>query len=683
MSFKNLFNPNSIAIVGIEEQNFAYSMLTNLLDYGYKGKIYPVSSTLSEVDNLSCFKSIEEVQDNLDLVCIFAQPESIISILGLSAQKSAKYAIIVSGGFGEKGDDGAKIQKEILVAAKNLGIRLIGPNSLGVVSTRNQLNLSLALAKPIRGDIAFISQSGAFLTAGLDIAMAGNLGFSHFATLGNKSDLNENELLEYFIEDSETKVIGMYLEDFVDGKRFIELAKKTNKPIVVFKAGESDLSVEAITSHTGSMTGSFQVFETAMRENGIAIAKDIDELFQLLKGFSWIKQPLGNRVSIITNAGGPGAIATDFLVKNNLQLAQIDDHNPLDLLADADASKYVSAVERFAQDEEVDSILVLLTPQSITDLEGITNRLAECIRKQDKPIIPIFLGGTHIEMSLKVFNENKILCFDDISEAVNILAKLTFNSNNRISQPTLDQLGVKKGLNRDLVAKFVGNISQALPEDITIKLAEEIGINLPKQLVVENISDAKKFAEGKYPVVIKATSEDISHKTNEKAIYLNIENKEDLEESFRELRHMLKENHKIESPRILIQEQLADGTELFVGVKRDGASNVYEIGSKGFGHLLTFGEGGIYTEIYKDLAYSLVPTNKERLVEAFEGTKIFQIIKGARGKDMLAMDKFIELILKVQQLVILYPEIESLDINPAILDKNDVKCVDIKIFVKN
>lgn len=702
MKLDFLFNPKSIAIVGVssDPKKLGSVVLTNLISSGYEGSIFPVNPKYEELYGLKCYQKVSDIEHEVDLICVVVPNELVNSVIEDAGLKQVKGAVVITAGFGESGEKGAQLEKEVMETARKHNIRIMGPNCLGEIVTKSKINLSFAASNALSGNIAFLSQSGAFLTAMLDMSLEKNLGFSHLVSIGNKSDIGENEFIEEWLMDDEVKAIGAYLEDIEAGHKLVEIYKKSGnkKPFVIFKPGESEESQKAISSHTGSIAGSYEVFETAMQQSGISVAKDINDMFNFLLGFSWSKLPKGNRVGIITNAGGPGVITTDYLSKNDLVLAQIDQniqrslaeklpfnastHNPVDLIGDANAERYRNALEALMKDDNVDSIIILLTPQIVTEVEDTAKIIINASKITEKPIVPIFIGGKYISFALQRFYDEKITAFKDISEGVETLAALyKYAKHTQKNEINIEEI-LNKGMNKDEVQKYTDLETKALPENVVTILAQEVLIELPKQALISNIEEGIQFANSIYPVVLKATTDVIAHKTDQKALYLNIKNEEELRQSYIELTDMIKHSFNILEPKVLIQEQITANEEIFIGATRDGNSEVYLAENSGFGHLIAFGKGGIYTEVYKDIGYTITPTSKEEIEEALRKTKVYKIIEGARGKDKLAFDKLVELIEKVQRLVLLYPEIESLDINPVLLTTNRAVTVDLKIFVR-
>jgi acetyltransferase len=708
-SLEFLFNPKSIAIVGVSEDptKLGSVLLSNLVDAKYEGKIYPVNPKHTQLYGFKTYSSVSQIPEVVDLVCIVVPAQFVKDILEDSGKKGVQGAVIISAGFSELGNEGAKIEEELYQISQKYNIRILGPNCLGAIVPSNNINVSFAASRPADGNIAFFSQSGAFCTAMLDMSLEKNVGFSHFISFGNKVDINENDLIKDWLNDDRVKVIGGYIEEIESGHKMIDIyqASETRKPLVLFKPGDSQEAQKAISSHTGSLAGSMQTFRTAMEQSGIILATEVNQMFNLMMSFSWSKIPKGNRVAIVTNAGGPGIIATDAIVRKGLKMAEISEDskqaiksflpptasviNPVDVIGDALAERYRAPIDILIKDDNVDCILVILTPQLVTQIEDTAKLIINTAKLSKKPIYTVFLGGKYVSFGLQRLYDEKIPAFRYIDEAVDVISSMykyqQYGDSNKDTeiQNNLLNSNLAKGKYSSQIKQLLADEVVALPEDLAVKLVDEVGIVLPKQIVTSSINEAIDFAKDYYPVVLKATTEIIAHKTDQKALYLNIKNEEELRSSFEELITMIRSTFNVENPEILIQEMIMADEEIFIGANRDGTSNVYENNQPGFGHLLAFGKGGIYTEVYKDIAYSLVPAKRTDIESALTGTKVFQIINGARGKEKLAMDKLVDMIESIQELVLLYPEIESLDINPVLLTKDRAVCVDLKVFIKN
>lgn len=714
-SLDYFFSPKSIAVFGVSEDpsKLGSVVFNNLIFGGYEGKLYPINPKHTELYNIKAYSKITEIADEIELAVIVIPAQYVIDAIKDCASKGVKAVIIISSGFKEIGNYGAQLENEIISIAKNANMRIIGPNCLGVISPTTKLNASFATGMPSNGNIAFLSQSGAICTALLDRAIPDNLGFKDFVSFGNKADVNEVELIKLWANDEDVKVIGAYLEEIKYGRDFIDAIKKCEgkKPVIILKPGQTEQAKKAIASHTGSLAGSIETFKTALEQNNVIEAKDFNQMYTLLMSFAWGKKPLGRNVAIVTNAGGPGIIATDQIIKNGLNIASLSEqtesslrevlppsastHNPVDVIGDALADRYRNAIDILAKADEVDAIFVLITPQLVTQIEDTTRSIILASRKYDKPIYPVLLGKKHMLPAVQDFLDNKIPVFTDVTEAVEQLVifvdylEKTANQKNMLNTLDLTQIKTNRAIrslieNNDIeILGDKSNKTQILSEELTYKIAIEAGLPMTTQKVTTNLDDALSFARNIYPVVIKATNRAIPHKTDKKALYANINNDQELISAYQQLENTIRAvqgNDLQQNIEVLIQKQIAYKEQFFIGANRDGHINVYEKNKPGFGHLLTYGQGGIYTEIYKDIVYSLVPTDAKTILANLSKTNIFKILSGARGNPPLPIEKVVRAILAVQYIVLLYPEIISIDINPLLITQENVFAVDVKIF---
>jgi acetyltransferase len=621
------------------------------------------------------------------------------------AKKGVKSVMIISAGFGEVGEEGKKIETEIVNVARAAGIRILGPNIIGVINTENNMNSSWMQLSPERGDIAFLSQSGAFCTGVLDMSLKKNLGFYNFCSIGNKSDINELDLVSYWLADDHVKVIGTYLEEVNSGYQLMKLINthQNKKPVLLFKPGRSDEAKQAIASHTGSMAGSTETIQAAYAQSNLIEVNTATELLSDFMTFSWSKEAKGKRIAIITNAGGPGIMATDKIIENGLELAVLSEdtktklkgvlpdaannHNPVDILGDALAERYLQATEIILQDPNVDCILYIVTPQYITQIEDTAKMIIRTKKFTDKPVFAAFLGEKYISIALERMYDAHVPAFNEIDiavKAISDLVKYYTTLNNYSEKYSIVANDLNKGNWVKDIQSLISTQTEinALSDDLVNKLTYEVGLDIPKQLVVGNLEQALSFSQSLYPVVIKATNKDIAHKTDFKALYTNLNNENELTTSYNTLMQTIKDKTGNQNPQILVQEQINAQEEIFIGSNREGSADVYEsFQNKGFGHLIVMGKGGIYTEVYKDLAYQLLPSNRDELKQAFLRTKVSKIILGTRGQEPLALEKIVDTLEKIQRLLLLYPMITSIDINPLLITKERAVSVDIKIFV--
>ncbi|MCA9385556.1 acetate--CoA ligase family protein [Candidatus Dojkabacteria bacterium] len=695
-----LFNPRSIAIVGISEnpQKIGSVLYANIKAAEFAGEIALINPKHQTLYGESVYSSIKFVPFEIELVCIAIPAEYIEPVIDECIEKHVNSIVIVSAGFSDYDEKGAQLEERIIEKTKKAGIRVLGPNCLGLIVPPSKLNASFAASNAYDGNIGFLSQSGAMCTALLDMSLSKNLGFSHFVSFGNKPDISELDLLQEWIKDDQVQVIGGYLEEVTDGQELVKLAQKTTKPIILFKPGMSDEAKSAISSHTGALAGSSQVITTAFEQSGIIQVHETQSLFNYLMTFSWVHPPEGNNVAIITNAGGPGIIATDDIIHNGLKLAKLSEetqqaiaetlpptagtHNPIDVIGDAQAQQFEGPLKILIHDEQVNAIILIVSPQLVTQIEETAKLIVNTVSITKKPIIPVFLGGKHVEHGKEILNEHHIPAFSTVHEAVSCLAQLYhFRSFQMNKHKYLTNQLPKRSLNPSIVLK-PSNDFGAIEEIKTMQLLEEFAFDTPAQILTDDYEEAKEFLAKHMSVVIKPTTKDLIHKTEEKTVFIDVQSSKDLELHFKEIQEILHKHTTSPKPTVLVQEYIPDAEEFFIGAKRDGTEQVYELDAPGFGHLLTFGKGGIYTEVYKDIVFALAPTTQEYIEKKLKETNVWEILNGARGLQPKAVNKVIETILSIQTLLLNYPEIESLDLNPLLVTENRAIAVDMKIFIK-
>jgi len=705
-----LFYPNSIAVVGVssDPRKLSSIFFTNLIDAGYKGGLYPVNPKYDNLFGYQCYKSVSSIPNEVDQVAILIPSQFVLDVVKDCAAKGVKSIMIISAGFGESGPEGEALEQEVVKVAKEAGIRILGPNIIGVVNTAFKLNSSWMQLFPKEGNISFLSQSGAFCTAILDISLRRNLGFYNFCSVGNKADINELDLINHWYKDEKAKVIGAYLEEIAHGYDLHKYLSITDpiKPIILLKPGRSEEAVKAIASHTGSLAGTSEIIDALVSQTNIVYTESSNELLDDLMSFSWSKQVKGNRVAVITNAGGPGIMATDAIVGNGLEMAQLSEttkeelkkilpaaasvHNPVDVLGDASADRYQQASDIVLKDENVDAVMFILTPQYITEIEDTAKTIIRLKRFSAKPLFAVFLGQKYVDIGIERLFDAHVPVFNEIEFAAKAISDL-YGFHQMLNSRDLDTNSkifndfeslINKGIyNQEIEHHASKGDGVSVPDTLAFKMAKESGLDMPAQELCTNLDQAKLFAGAHFPVVVKIPNEFLAHKTEEKALKVNIKDEEELATAFSELQATLDKIGQSGKP-LLVQEMIKAEQEFFIGSNRDGDSTVYNGGKSGFGHLIVYGQGGIYTEIFKDLTHTLVPASRTMFEAKLAKTKIDKILNGARGLEPLAKDKVIDALMAVQKLVALYPKIASLDINPLLVTQDRAVAVDIKIYLK-
>ncbi|OGB77045.1 hypothetical protein A2476_02895, partial [candidate division CPR3 bacterium RIFOXYC2_FULL_35_7] len=595
----------------------------------------------------------------------------------------------------EQGKKGLDLENDILRLKGEYKFRILGPNCLGFINTLQNLNATFAANLPNKGNVAFMSQSGAIATSILDMAEEVNLGFSYFVSLGNKLDLNESDFLDIWASDKKLKSIFAYLEDVRSGKHFLQKAREVGyeKPIIVLKPGETAEGKKAISSHTGSLAQDQKIINTGFEQNGLIHVDSIQEFFNLMLIFNNFPVPFGDRIAIITNAGGPAVIATESLIKQQLQLAKfsqvtiknlgenlpstINIRDPLDVIGDALSDRYEWALHNLVNDKNIDTILVLLTPQFMTEIKKTANVIVKYAKQKKKLILTSFIGGVNVEKGIDILQKNKVAQFKYPSEAIKALSKLIKYEKWKVQNARRNKfyqftaIPIHHKLKVEEIFRHKQN--EYLKDAEAFKILNLYDVPTAQVYVAKNKQTAKNYLELlKYPVVMKLSSSKLIHKTDYSGVILNVKNEKELLKNFDDLvkkaRKYVLEKY-IEG--VLIQEMLPEGLEIIIGVKKD----------PNFGHLLMFGSGGIYTEVYKDVAFRIIPTDKISIDKMITETKINKILQGLRGKsyDVSAIK---DILIKIQQLVIDFPQISELDLNPLIIGQDFTKVVDVKIKIE-
>ncbi|MDK2781202.1 MAG: hypothetical protein PWR13_230 [Archaeoglobi archaeon] len=683
---EGMFNPDSIAVIGASRDvgSVGHSILMNLKKT-YRGRIYPVNPKAETIEGLKCYKSVKEIPDKVGLAIIVVPNRIVPQVLEECGQKRVKYVIVISAGFRETGTEGARLERECLGIVKEYGMRMLGPNCLGIIDTHTPMNATFAAGMARKGNIAFMSQSGALCTAILDWTLVENVGFSKFVSLGNKADLNETDFLEVFHRDDNTEVILAYLEGIKEGRRFIELAREVSKkkPIIVLKSGTSTAGLRAVSSHTGTLAGSEVAYQTAFKQYGILRARSVEEMFDWARAFSTQPRINGNRIAIVTNAGGPGILATDACEKEGLRLARFSDetvkrlrealppaanfYNPVDVLGDARPDRYRKALEAVMEDERVDGVLCIVTPQAMTSSEEVAEVIVEISKKYRKPILCSFMGGELMEKGVRILRENGIPNYLDPERAAKTFkAMVTFEENRRKERGNF----VRFEVNREKVRRI---IDAARRKGITylgletLDILDAYGIPVVKSRIVKNEEEAVKASrELGYPVVMKILSPQIVHKSDVGGVVVGIQSDEEAKLSYNKIIENVKRYvPDAEIKGVLVQQMVSGGVETIVGSTKDAQ----------FDNMLMFGLGGIYVEVLKDVSFRLAPITREEAREMIDEIKSGKILKGYRGSKGYDIEAIQDVLLRVSQLITDFPEILELDINPLVVFENGKGCI--------
>ena len=677
------FNPKSVAVIGAStnSEKLGYAVVKNLLDGGYsqKGKVYPINPTATEILNFKAYPSVLNVPDPIDLAVIVIPYPLVPEALRTCGQKGIPSAIVISAGFREAGEEGLERELELVQICQEFNLRLIGPNCLGVIDSFTPLNASFAAGTPPSGPMAFMSQSGALGTAVLDIALAGRLGLSKFVSLGNKADVSEIDLLQTWVKDDHSKVILIYSEGMPSGQEFIRVAREVTrqKPVVAIKSGVTTAGSRAVSSHTGSLAGSEQAYQAAFQQAGILRADSMESLFDMSLALGYQPSLKGDRIAIITNAGGPGILATDALEKSGLSLARFELEtihaleqylpdaasaaNPVDVLGDAHADRYQFAFEKIFADPNVDGIMILLTPQAMTEIDATAQAIGSLSKKSSIPIIGCFMGESRIQSGIDILTSFGVPNYPFPERAANAFRAMSAYRTIR-SRPKLEytQFDVDKPAAKKVFDQVRAENRLSIGDAESRQILQAYGMRIPQSEIADSPEKAAAVA-GKigYPVVLKIASPDILHKTDIGGVKVGLQNATDVRDAYELM--VYRAQRYIPEARIwgcLVQEMApSGGLEILVGMNRDPQ----------FGPLITFGLGGIYVETLKDVTFRVAPLSRQEAQEMMMQVKAHALLDGVRGQPPMDKDAIVDTLLRISQLVQDFPDIIEMDINPLMV----------------
>ncbi|MCX7916698.1 MAG: acetate--CoA ligase [bacterium] len=689
---KYFFTPENVCLIGASTNpdKLGFKILKNLIEGGYKGKIFPVNPKADTILNLKSYKNVLEIPEVCELAIIVIPSELVCDVAEECGKKGIKGLIVISAGFKETGPEGRKKEERLKEIVRKYKMRLIGPNCLGVIDTKNKLNASFASEMPLEGKISFITQSGALGTAILDWAVKENVGLSKFISFGNKADVSEIDLIEEFEDDSDTDVILLYLEGVNDGKKFMEVTKRVSskKPIIVIKSGKTEKGTKTASSHTGSLSGSDTAFNSAIKQSGVIRANTVEELFDYALIFAC--QPIlkGKNIGIITNAGGPAVMAVDMIEEIGLTLAEFSTEtteklknflpsasnisNPVDILGDAQADRYERAIEFVISDDKVDGIIVILTPQVTTQIKETAECIAKTSKKYNKPVITCFMGGKRVEEGIKILKENKIPNYFSPERAIISLKAMYDYWRNLNEKPKgkVIKFKVEKEKVQEKINYFKNQKINTIGDIEGRGILSLYGINVINSFLAKDENECAEFLkenDGVY--VMKLVSPDIIHKTEAGGIKLNITNSEEAKRAFLEIINSAKKyKPDVKIIGVQIQPMIKNGVEVIIGINKDIQ----------FGHLIMFGLGGIYVELLKDVSFRLIPITDIDANNMIDEIKTSKILKGFRNIPKMDIEAIKETLLRVSQLILDFPEIKEMDINPLVVKEKGCTAVDVR-----
>lgn len=680
---EQFFNPQSVAVVGASRTpgKVGHDVLENLIDAGFDGPLYPINPKADEVQGLTAYSDVTEIGQPVDLAIIVIPSKYVLDVIDQCAEAGVGAVIVISAGFKEVGEEGAELERELARRCRRHGIRCIGPNCLGVISPPAGLNASFAATMPSAGNVAILSQSGALGTAVLDWfdgEEGQGLGISRFISYGNKADVDESDLIQALGQDVETDVILAYVESIDDGQKFMDIAREVTpkKPVVIFKSGRTSAGARAASSHTGSLAGSDRAYDAAFHQCGVLRAESAAQFFDYLIAFSRQNPPQGPSIAVVTNAGGPGIMATDAIESTHLQMATLSEtttelfqqnlpaesniHNPVDVIGDAKSDRYETAIDGVIDDPGVDALLTILTPQTSTEIEKTARVLGMVAEETDKTILASFMGGKCSQTGGAILRDVGVPNFPHPERAVAMLDGMyRYSARGRTTDEPAPDLDFDDAAIENALTQAARAGMDELGERQAQQIIRSTGLRLPETTLAPDADSAARAAEQTgYPVVMKISSDDILHKSDAGGVKVGLEDPQQVRDAFDTIMDSARTyDPEAQIDGVLVQEMITGGTEVIVGMNRDPQ----------FGPLIMFGLGGIYVEVLKDVAFRVAPLTADDAREMIEEIQSAEILKGFRGEEPRDLDALADAILRLSQLAVSYPQLAECDMNPLLV----------------
>ncbi|MDY6838015.1 MAG: acetate--CoA ligase family protein [Thermodesulfobacteriota bacterium] len=677
---EHFFNPSSIAVVGASQNpgKIGYDILNNIVRYGFEGAVYPINPKAEEILGRQAFPDLVSVPSQIDLAIVALPSPAVTEVIEQCGKKKVDSVVIITAGFKEIGPEGGRLEEALAVRARELGLRVIGPNCLGIIDTASALNASFAAGMPLDGHIGFFSQSGAMCVAILDWALGENVGFSRFVSLGNKMDISETQIMLSMEHDENTRVILGYLESIEDGPLFMKAARQVskNKPIIIIKSGTTSAGAKAASSHTGALAGSEHAYSAAFKQSGIIRAESMQSLFRYAVAFASQPLPNGPSLGIITNSGGPGILAADACEKSSLHLSPIrketaDElrsflpptasvYNPVDIIGDASAERYDRTLEVILRDPAIHAVLILLAPTAAQDPDAVARGIVRLAKDSDKPVMTAFMGEKKVKGARKILQDHAIPSYEYPEDAIAALdAMLCYRRAQEEPERRYQHFEADSGRVRQIFSSVIGQHRHDLIEKEAREVLKAYGFRLPENRIARTTKEAVEAAsEIGYPVVMKIASPDVLHKSDMGGVRVKLEDETMVEDAFFDITA----NIQLRQPDarilgVMVQEMIPQGKEVILGITRDIQ----------FGPMVMFGLGGIYVEVLKDVAFRIAPLSVEEADAMIREIRAFPLLRGVRGEAPADIKGIREALLRLSQLAMDFPEIIEGDINPLLV----------------
>ncbi len=696
-NLNRIFRPRHVAVVGASEKtgSIGNALMKNLVDGRFSGTVLPVNPKYKSIHGHACNKSVLALESGVDLAVIATPMHGVPDIINECVEKKVGGAVIISAGGKEIGAQGREIEEKIQGIAHNGGLRIVGPNCMGIIRPGVNLNASFAPEMPKAGNLAFVSQSGAICTAILDLALKERIGFSHFVSIGSMLDVDFGDMIDFLGNDSSAKSILLYIESLTNFRKFMSAARSVSriKPIIVLKSGRSPAGAKAAASHTGAMAGEDAVYDAAFKRAGIVRVDTIEELFDCAELMAKQPRPHGHRLAILTNGGGPGVMAVDTLARHGQEPAPLDPEtlqafdallpefwsrgNPIDILGDASAERFDRSLSICFNSKNLDGVLVILAPQALTDPLSVAKTLAAAIQKRRFPVFACWMGGKRIAAAVDVLNTAGIPTYDTPERAVRaFLYMVSYARNHEMLLEVPAKIAGDMAFDQKKAGSLIdGAPNQGFMSELDAnKILTAYGLPMIRTETAKTEAQATQIARDLgYPVVMKLHSPDITHKTNAGGVCLDLRGDEDVGSAFSQILSSARQyNADARIEGVILQPYFSKPDyEILLGAKRD----------PNFGPVILFGMGGIYTEVLNDRSLGLPPMNRLLAQRMMQDTKAYSLLKGYRNRPAADIERLEEMIIRLSQLLIDFPDIAELDMNPVLIKNGKPVAVDARILV--
>jgi acetyltransferase len=699
-NLEKIFDPKSVAVVGAspKKETIGQAIVKNLVDGAYEGKIIPVNPKYSDVDGLRCYKAVSEVREHVDLAVIATPIKTVPDIVRECVEAGVESTVIISAGGKETGRKGREIEKEIDGIARKGGLRIVGPNCMGIICPGKKLNASFAARMPYQGNLAFISQSGAICSAMLDLSLKERMGFSYFVSIGSMLDVDFGDLIDYLGNDTDVSSILLYIESLTNIRKFMSAAREVSrvKPIVVLKAGKSAAGAKAAASHTGAMAGEDAVYDAAFQRAGIVRVRYLEDFFDCAELLSKQSPPKGPRIVVVTNSGGPGVMAADAVADYGLELSSLSKEtlsrlndvlpphwshgNPIDILGDARSDRYAKVANCCFMHGDTGGMLVILNPQAMIDPSDVARVMVSSLKHRPYPVFAAWMGGKDVEEGIEILNRGGIPTYETPERAVRSFMYLYHYSKNlemlqEIPSESPQGVEIDKKNAAKVIDQGLKRGKGILTEVESKQLLSSYGIAVNRTEPAASLREAVRLARSiGYPLVMKILSTDITHKTEAGGVKVGLWKDEDVQRAYEEILESAKAYDPDASVEgVCLQPMIRDpDVEILMGAKMD----------ESFGPVILFGLGGIYTEILGDRALGLPPLNQTLALRLMEETRVFRLLKGYRNRPAANLELLEQMLISLSHLLVDFPQIAELDMNPVIVKDGRPTAVDARVIVR-